>query len=161
MNLPPVARWSRTYQAMSCKSRVGALYTFGQPRVGDYEFLCHLQVSLLEPHGGAIINAASSAGPSKSANVPAKAAANGNSSNDTCAAADTAPAPAASKLKGLLAGKGHDEPVGPPLTSRYIRVVNTYDIVPHIPPTLCNLYQHGGDLMYLQVLATRLTLGSC
>lgn len=25
-------------------------------------------------------------------------------------------------------------------------------IVPHIPPTLCNLYQHGGDLLYLQVI---------
>jgi hypothetical protein len=23
--------------------------------------------------------------------------------------------------------------------------------VPHIPPTLCNLYQHGGDLLYLQM----------
>lgn len=84
-------------------------------------FLCHLQVSLLEPNTDA-----SKAGGKLANGAPA------------------------AKSKWLR-GAQEPESSGPPLTSRYIRVVNTYDIVPHIPPTLCNLYQHGGDLVYLQM----------
>lgn len=32
-----------------------------------------------------------------------------------------------------------------------VRLHADAQIVPHIPPTLCNIYQHGGDLLYLQV----------
>lgn len=76
----------------------------------DYEFLCHLSVSLLEPAAGS--------SSSSSADGTAAASAGGSSS---------------SKLRGLWGGAGRqqEETAGPSLTSRYIRVVNTYDIVPH------------------------------
>jgi hypothetical protein len=119
--------------------------------------------------------------PSSSSNpgtlAPAAAAAEGSHH-----IAHATTASGASKLQMLMGKHKGEEQHGPPLTSRYIRVVNTFDvrdwlrcgpgmpgasghaaadaiavfllhaqIVPHIPPTLCNLYQHGGDLLYLQV----------
>lgn len=130
------------------KSRVGALYTFGQPRVGDYEFLCHLQVSLLEPSRKPA-DAAAAAAPHKPAAGGGDDGGSGHAGTGGHHTEHAMSAAGASKLRSLL--KGHQEQdTAPPLTSRYIRVVNTFDIVPHIPPTLCNLYQHGGDLLYLQ-----------
>jgi hypothetical protein len=204
-------------QVLAIKSRVGALYTFGQPRVGDYEvrsscqqqrcahthvrllaksfwmlpsragiqqtqsarcsssthsssssrtytpiarnhlltptpcftaphiptllpsslllllllllplqFLCHLQVSLLEPSKAADANSTSPAGAvahstGHKAAVNSEAGAGGHHTEHAMTASG------ASKLRGLL--KGHQEQdTAPPLTSRYIRVVNTFDV---------------------------------
>jgi hypothetical protein len=84
----------------------------------DYEFLCHLSVSLLEP--------AASSSSSSTAEGTAAASAGGSSSS--------------SRLRGLWGGAGRqqEEAAGPPLTSRYIRVVNTYDIVPHSESDCCS-----------------------
>jgi hypothetical protein len=129
-------------QAAAAKARIGALYTFGQPRVGDYEFLCHLSVSLLEP----------SASSSKVA---------GNTAAPTAADAGSS----SSRLRGLWggAGKQQEEAAGPPLTSRYIRVVNTYDIVPHSEKyLLCSLLcaKHGTKCV-LQLLASHACIVRC
>lgn len=81
------------------------------------QFLCHLQVSLLEP--------------SKAADAKNGAAASHPTGHKAVVGPDhhtehALTASGASKLRNLL--KGHQEQdSAPPLTSRYIRVVNTFD----------------------------------
>jgi hypothetical protein len=83
------------------------------------QFLCHLQVSLLEPSA----KAADATSPKHSSTTGPKAEAStaGHHTEHAMTASG------ASKLRGLL--KGHQEQdTAPPLTSRYIRVVNTFDV---------------------------------
>jgi hypothetical protein len=90
------------------------------------QFLCHLQVSLLEPSKAADANSTSPAGAvahstGHKAAVNSEAGAGGHHTEHAMTASG------ASKLRGLL--KGHQEQdTAPPLTSRYIRVVNTFDV---------------------------------
>lgn len=80
------------------------------------QFLCHLQVSLLEPSKAADAKAAAAQPTGHKAEVGAD-----HHTEHAMSASG------ASKLRSLL--KGHQEPdSAPPLTSRYIRVVNTFDV---------------------------------
>jgi hypothetical protein len=116
-------------KVQAIKPRVGALFTFGQPRVGDFEFLCHLQVSLLEPSASTqpssgTAHRAAPPAPDAAADGHAAAGANGGAAHHTQHALSAA---GASKLRALM-GKAQNEAAAPPLTSRYIRVVNTFDV---------------------------------
>lgn len=82
------------------------------------QFLCHLQVSLLEPSKAA--EAKNGAAATQATGHKAEVGADHHTAHAMTASG-------ASKLMSLL--KGHQEQdSAPPLTSRYIRVVNTFDV---------------------------------
>lgn len=88
------------------------------------QFLCHLQVSLLEPSKAAAnadtaANAAAAAGAQHHATAPP----GGHHTEHAMTASG------ASKLRSLLKGHQQEQDTAPPLTSRYIRVANTFDVV--------------------------------
>lgn len=103
---------------------------------GDFEFLCRLQVSLLEPSAAASSASITPGGPNKpAAGSTSSAFASGSTAHgpDLGSGAhhmEHAMRPSgASKLASLLGRHKEDENSGaPPLTSRYIRVINTYDV---------------------------------
>jgi hypothetical protein len=114
-------------------------------RVGDYEFICHLHTCLLEPADPQMLNSHNAVG-----QRPQALQADTNKGDRKLFRRGSSKAKPNSVLDAISKAAAASTS-SPALTSKYIRVCNTFDIVPHIPPTWANVYQHGGDLVYLRV----------